>query len=203
MGYDFRMPNITGTDSEQLAQIRSYLYQFIPQLQWALNSIETSPSCNYVVQPTRSNSAPQQSSSPKASFNDVRSPETIAADLVTDIGVWNIDDNDTDKGYWRYRKWKSGAIDMNGLIKVEPVSEGTLGTAGVHYSQVINIDLPFEVVNFQFTGSSTSYHIFVGNANSVDGNNKQIQLRLYRFTDFPNLDQYTVYVRIVASGKLK
>ena len=92
---------------------------------------------------------------------------------------------------------------MNGLIKVVPITEGQLGTAGVYYSQVINIDLPFSVVNFQFTGSSTSYHIFVGNANSVDGNDKQIRLRLYRFTDFSSLVDYDVYVRIVASGKYK
>lgn len=130
-------------------------------------------------------------------------PETTSADFVTDIGVWNIDDNDADKGYWRYRKWKSGAVDMNGLIKVTPVTEGTLGSAGVYYSEVIYLDLPFEVVNFQFTGSSTSYHCFVGNCNSVDGNNKQIRLRLYRFTDFAGLSDYKVYVRIIASGKLK
>lgn len=129
--------------------------------------------------------------------------ESTAADFVTEIGVWNIDDSDPNLGYWRYRKWKSGAVDMNGLIKVTPVNEGTLGTAGVYYSEVIHIDLPFEVVNFQFTGSSTSYHCFVGNCNSVDGNNKQIRLRLYRFTDFSTLADYDVYVRIVASGKLK
>lgn len=126
-----------------------------------------------------------------------------AADFVTEIGVWNIDDSDTDKGYWRYRKWKSGAVDMNGLIKVTPVNEGTLGTAGVYYSQAININLPFEVTNFQFTGSCAAYHCFVGNCNSVDGNYKQIRLRLYRFTDFASLADYNVYVRIVASGKLK
>lgn len=129
--------------------------------------------------------------------------DSTAADFVTDIGVWNVDDSDPDKGYWRYRKWKSGAIDMNGLIKVAPVTEGQLGTAGVYYSEVIYLDLPFEVVNFQFTGSSTSYHCFVGNCNSVDGNNKQVRLRLYRFTDFASLADYNVYVRIVASGKLK
>lgn len=130
-------------------------------------------------------------------------PTSTAVDFVTEIGVWNIDDADPDKGYWRYRKWKSGAIDMNGLIKVTPVTENTLGNAGVYYSEVIYIDLPCEVVNFQFTGSSTSYHCFVGNCNSVDGNNKQIRLRLYRFTDFASLSDYNVYVRIVASGKLK
>ena len=49
MSVDFRIPNIVGTDREQLAQIRSYLYQFIPQLQWALNNISATPT-NYVVQ---------------------------------------------------------------------------------------------------------------------------------------------------------
>lgn len=130
-------------------------------------------------------------------------PETTATDFVTDIGVWNVDDSDPDLGYWRYRKWKSGAVDLNGLVKVNPVTEGTLGNAGVYYSEVIYLDLPFEVVNFNFTGSTNSYHCFVGNCNSVDGNSKQIRLRLYRFTDFAGLADYNVYVRIVASGKLK
>lgn len=130
-------------------------------------------------------------------------PESTSADFVTDTGVWDVDDSDSDKGYWRYRKWKSGAVDMNGLIQVFPETEGTLGAAGVYYSKVIYIDLPFEVANFNFTGSSTSYHCFVGNCNSVDGNSKQIRLRLYRFTDFAGLVDYKVYVRIMASGKLK
>lgn len=129
--------------------------------------------------------------------------ETTAVDFVSEIGVWNVDNSDADKGYWRYRKWKSGAVDMNGLIQVFPTTEGTLGAAGVYYSAVIYIDLPFEVVNFNFTGSTNSYHCFVGNCNSVDGNAKQIRLRLYRFTDFAGLADYKVYVRIVASGKLK
>lgn len=128
---------------------------------------------------------------------------STAVDFVTEIGVWNVDDSDSDLGYWRYRKWKSGAVDLNGLVQVFPTTEGTLGAAGVYYSAVIYLDLPFEVVNFNFTGSTNSYHCFVGNCNSVEGNNKQIRLRLYRFTDFAGLVDYKVYVRIVASGKLK
>lgn len=39
---DIRQPNITGkTATEQLAQIRSYLYQFAGQLQWALNTMDS------------------------------------------------------------------------------------------------------------------------------------------------------------------
>lgn len=128
---------------------------------------------------------------------------STAVDFVTEIGVWNVDDSNTDLGYWRYRKWKSGAVDMNGLIQVFPETESTLGTAGVYYSKVIYLNLPFDVVNFNFTGSTNSYHCFIGNCNSVEGNNSQIRLRLYRFTDFAGLVDYKVYVRIVASGKLK
>ena len=129
--------------------------------------------------------------------------DSTAADFVTDIGVDYLDPDDTDKGYWRYRKWKSGAVDLNGIFKVSPVTEGTLGTAGVYYSEVIYIDLPFEVANFQFTVSSAAYHIMASNTNSVDGNNAQIRFRLYRFTDFSELSDNNVYVRIIASGKLK
>jgi hypothetical protein len=201
MGIELRLPNIKGNDKEQLVQIRSYLYQLAEQLQWALNNIDTSSS-NYVAPQAQRTAASAQA------FTNIQHMVTpkidsTATDFVTDIGVWNVDDSDPDKGYWSYRKWKSGAIDMNGLIKVAPVTEGQLGTAGVYYSEVIYLDLPFEVVNFQFTGSSTSYHCFVGNCNSVDGNNKQVRLRLYRFTDFASLADYNVYVRIVASGKLK
>lgn len=42
MSFDIRLPNINAsTDSEKLAQIRSYLYQFAEQMRWALNTIET------------------------------------------------------------------------------------------------------------------------------------------------------------------
>lgn len=49
MGIELRMPSINGTDREQLSQIRSYLYQFIPQLEWALNHIDSSAITNYVA----------------------------------------------------------------------------------------------------------------------------------------------------------
>jgi hypothetical protein len=40
---DFRLPNITGaTPQEQMAQMQNYMRQFVEQLQWALNTIETS-----------------------------------------------------------------------------------------------------------------------------------------------------------------
>ena len=49
MSIELRLPTINGTDKEQLAQIRSYLYQLVPQLQWALSTIDSSASQNYVA----------------------------------------------------------------------------------------------------------------------------------------------------------
>ncbi len=39
MAFEFRLPQFSGSDQEQLAQIKSYLYQFIPKLEWALNTL--------------------------------------------------------------------------------------------------------------------------------------------------------------------
>lgn len=86
MQVDLRMPNITGTEREQLSQIRSYLYQFIPQLQWALNSIDTSSASNYVVQQTKTNTAtntsPQQAFNSEVAFNELKPLIIKSADIV-------------------------------------------------------------------------------------------------------------------------
>jgi hypothetical protein len=50
MGIELRLPQINGkTDREQLAQIKSYLYQMAQQLQWALHNVSASSS-NVVLQ---------------------------------------------------------------------------------------------------------------------------------------------------------
>lgn len=39
MGFHFDLPHLTGTEAQQLAQLKSYFYAFIPQLEWALNTL--------------------------------------------------------------------------------------------------------------------------------------------------------------------
>lgn len=84
MGLELRMPNITGSsEREQLAQIKSYLYQFIPQLQWALNTIDTSASSNYVVKQTPQNVVSQKpSQNNEVSFDDLKALIIKSADIV-------------------------------------------------------------------------------------------------------------------------
>jgi uncharacterized coiled-coil DUF342 family protein len=51
MGIELRMPNINGaSEREQLAQVKSYLYQIIPQLQWALNNVNATGVSNQAVE---------------------------------------------------------------------------------------------------------------------------------------------------------
>ena len=51
MSVDLRLPNIHGSDREQLVQMRSYLYQLVGELQWALNN--TTPASESVVIQTK------------------------------------------------------------------------------------------------------------------------------------------------------
>lgn len=81
MSIDIRLPNINGrTDSEQLAQIRSYLYQFASQLQWALGAVETSNGSDASV-PTALASASVKTDT-ASKFNEIKGLIIKSADIV-------------------------------------------------------------------------------------------------------------------------
>lgn len=76
---DIRFPNITGkTAPEQLAQIKSYLYQFAEQLQWALNTTETGSNA---VQKTATGSTAKKDD-PVSNFNELKGLIIKSADIV-------------------------------------------------------------------------------------------------------------------------
>lgn len=82
MSIDIRLPNINGrTEAEQLAQIKSYLYQFAGQLQWALKTVQTSNSTNIVQQ--AGNSVSVAKDDPVTSFNQVKGLIIKSADIVS------------------------------------------------------------------------------------------------------------------------
>lgn len=79
---DIRLPNITGkTDTEQLSQIKSYLYQFASQLQWALSSVETGNSSNVEMVQTSSGTAKKQED-PTSNFNELKALIIKSSDIV-------------------------------------------------------------------------------------------------------------------------
>lgn len=86
MSVELRLPNITGvTEREQLAQIKSYLQQFVPQLQWALSAIDTSPTQNYTVLNDRthkSQSTPSVQPDTNVLFSELKPLIIKSADIV-------------------------------------------------------------------------------------------------------------------------
>ena len=77
---DIRLPNITGkTEAEQLAQIKSYLYQFADQLQWALSNVEAGGNTAVVEQKTGSSSKKED---PTTNFNELKGLIIKSADIV-------------------------------------------------------------------------------------------------------------------------
>ena len=83
MSIDVRLPNINGrTDTEQLAQIRSYLYQFAEQIQWALNTIESGNSTGAAPKATGTGKASAKED-PVSNFNQLKGLIIKSADIVT------------------------------------------------------------------------------------------------------------------------
>lgn len=83
MGIELRMPSITGTtEREMLSQIRSYLYQFVPQLQWALNNIDTMGGSTHVVKHTSETVVSQSTPQSEVSFDKLKSLIIKSAEIV-------------------------------------------------------------------------------------------------------------------------
>ena len=84
MGLDLRLPNITGTtEKEQLTQIKSYLYQFAQQLQWAMNTIETPSVSQQVVNQTSQKVIVQtKEEDAEATFSSLKALIIKSADIV-------------------------------------------------------------------------------------------------------------------------
>lgn len=79
---DIRLPNITATTERgQLEQIRSYLYQFAEQLNWALNNIDTkaAEATKKIEATTEQKNAVEQA---QATFSEVKSLIIKSADIV-------------------------------------------------------------------------------------------------------------------------
>ena len=83
MGVDIRLPQFSGTEKEQLSQIRSYLYQLAGQLQWALKNVDTSSTV--IVQSLPKSLAPSETAGVKeseATFASIKSLIIKSGEIV-------------------------------------------------------------------------------------------------------------------------
>ena len=83
MGFDFRLPSITGaTERERLRQVESYLYQFVEQLQWAMNNIATSQPTPVASASTSSAQSASKTTDKTTVFADIKPLIIKSADIV-------------------------------------------------------------------------------------------------------------------------
>jgi hypothetical protein len=79
---DIRLPNINGnTEAQQLSQIKSYLYQFAGQLQWALSAVEAGGSPSYLMQKAGPGGAVKEDSA-ASNFAELKALIINSADIV-------------------------------------------------------------------------------------------------------------------------
>lgn len=162
---ELRLPDIQGkNEAEQIAQIKSYLFQLVPQLQISFNTLEETVTVD--KKPSGEN----------------------ATDVVSSRGIVHFDEADASLGYWRYRKWQSGNFDMSGIAKVVPVSESATGNG--YYSMTIRVPLPFAVKSIQFACTATSDTMVAYSGDSET----EISFKLFRFTDFTDLAETYVRI---------
>ena len=79
---DFRLPSITGSETEQLSQIRSFLYQFIPKLQWAMSQLNTTAGSAYVVKKENKAAEQKESFNAEVAFGALKPLIIKSADIV-------------------------------------------------------------------------------------------------------------------------
>lgn len=83
MSVDIRLPNINAeTDSEQLAQVKSYLYQMAQQLNWALNNLEVGTEQKIFVELESKKDDEKSDTSPGSTFNKIKSLIIKSSDIV-------------------------------------------------------------------------------------------------------------------------
>lgn len=87
MSVDLRLPNITAeTQAGQLSQVKSYLYQMVEQLNWALKNVEATAASGYVVVNGRSVGGSMDTKpggkDAVTTFNEIKSLIIKSADIV-------------------------------------------------------------------------------------------------------------------------
>lgn len=84
MSYTFRLPNITATTPEgKMAQMQSFLYQTVEQLNWALNTLEAGVgSGNAYNQANKKGGSSSAEKDAATSFNEIKSLIIKSADIV-------------------------------------------------------------------------------------------------------------------------
>lgn len=168
MNIDIRLPNITATSSDgKLQQMQSYMIQLVQQLNWALNTVETtqvnsSPAVKYQT-------APATQAEAEETFNSIKALIIKSADIVkayeetmttsfngkyvaqSDFGTYTEETNrkvdENSKGVSEsYKQIQAIDTDLDGIMDYVETTEGYIrrgilddaGTIGIEVGETAN-----------------------------------------------------------------
>ena len=181
---DLRYPNITGkTEAEQIVQLKSYLHQLVDQLNWGLNSIETSVAPLVEVKSQSIAASAEEMDSPRATFNSIKDLIIKSADIIdayyeeidnllslsghyvaqSDFGTYKeetLNEIDaTDKQLRQDLVSKQAILDENGNIKAERLVNGHIYSGIIEYAKdgeaIVGIEIGQTTTRNDDYGNST------------------------------------------------
>ena len=168
MAYNISLPKLNGlSEKEQLAQMRTYLYQQAEVLQFALNDLESGRTVTY--------------GAPKSLQNKIDATATFGAikglitnsDDIAEAYYRKFAEHGTAEG-WTYIKWLGGTYEMYGVFEVTPESSEKGET--LYLTSAIAIKTPFKVAeDVVVTGTGEGAYWLAGGA-YADADNISIKL---------------------------
>ena len=185
---DLRLPDIKGTEQEQLRQIRSYLYQLIPQLQFALNNVsETNPTVEETRKTPGTTSQSTSSIDAEVAFDALKPLIIKSAEIV--------------QAYYE---------EINSMIVGEYVAQSEFGTFAEQTEQRIrqsstdiaqafkNIQQIFtDIENLNFTLAEVNAHIRTGLL-YYDGGVPVYGLEIGQRTSIDGVEVFNKYARFTS-----
>lgn len=145
MSINFNYPNINASNSnEKIEQIKSYLYQFVDQLNWALSTIEsndTSSNNNDLVREAEN------------TFNSIKG---LIIKGVIEEGIKEVPISENAKQLWHYRKWVNGSVECYCINNAKLDITNELG-AGLYYGTATQLSYPFEFDDKPITHLNLEY----------------------------------------------
>lgn len=223
MSVNIRYPNITGlNDKEQLKQIKSYLYQLVDQLNYAMPNASSGSGQTVQVQGEEVSYYELRSMIIKA-INEIdqkfeKLSDKMQSEYVKDEemakaiedaieqakgsgelgggGVDNVTESETVDG-WVYKKWSGGSYEMFGSFTLTTTMICT-DMGSMFCSEVFTLPVPFAMDSAIISGSADDLFM-VTSGNRIDDNNISFVL-LRPFSFDAEMD---IHVRLFVTGTYK
>lgn len=179
MGIELRYPNIRDPE------MKSYLYQLINDLQFAIDGIsDLLNDTNSMAKESAKRTAVLEEAT--TYFGKIKEFIRRNNDTVVAMGT-----HDTSNGTWHYKKWISGTYEMFGSFTVPFTGSGD----PIRYASQIDIDPPF-ALDSAYVAGTASGHSWITNGGMLNGN---VSIDIAS-TDISAL---TVSVNLIVMGRYK